>query len=216
MFACDMYRYSVTDFKVVIHIAGCYLIPKHIKNVGQFYTHLTSPSLTGLLDCINSPTSPTRNTNNSSSSTTRRFFLTVIISIKVRTPVPKYFYCKRNRKRIEYLRPPKKEERRRRRMENGALSQAEGKDPSGFLSEIIGNPVTVKLNSGVVYKGIYLLTVYLPAYLFYLNYLATIPITTALPITTDLSLTPLTPLATTQIHTQTHSTFISFSCSPFV
>lgn len=37
-------------------------------------------------------------------------------------------------------------------MENGASS--EGKDPSGFLSEIIGAPVTVKLNSGVVYKGI--------------------------------------------------------------
>ncbi|KAK3397680.1 hypothetical protein B0T20DRAFT_479877 [Sordaria brevicollis] len=38
-------------------------------------------------------------------------------------------------------------------MENGATSQGEGKDPSGFLSEIIGNPVTVKLNSGVVYKA---------------------------------------------------------------
>lgn len=38
-------------------------------------------------------------------------------------------------------------------MENGAISQAEGKDPSSFLSDIIGNPVTVKLNSGVVYKG---------------------------------------------------------------
>lgn len=39
-------------------------------------------------------------------------------------------------------------------MENGAATQAsEGKDPSSFLSEIIGNPVTVKLNSGVVYKG---------------------------------------------------------------
>lgn len=37
-------------------------------------------------------------------------------------------------------------------MENGAPSN-EGKDPSGFLSTIIGNPVTVKLNSGVVYKG---------------------------------------------------------------
>jgi small nuclear ribonucleoprotein (snRNP)-like protein len=36
-------------------------------------------------------------------------------------------------------------------MENGAPS--EGKDPSAFLSEIIGAPVTVKLNSGVVYKG---------------------------------------------------------------
>jgi hypothetical protein len=38
-------------------------------------------------------------------------------------------------------------------MENGAPTQGEGKDPSGFLGEIIGNPVTVKLNSGVVYKG---------------------------------------------------------------
>lgn len=39
-------------------------------------------------------------------------------------------------------------------MENGgAVSQGEGKDPSSFLSEIIGNPVVVKLNSGVVYKG---------------------------------------------------------------
>lgn len=37
-------------------------------------------------------------------------------------------------------------------MENGAGS--EGRDPSGFLSEIIGAPVTVKLNSGVVYKGL--------------------------------------------------------------
>lgn len=36
-------------------------------------------------------------------------------------------------------------------MENGAPS--DGKDPSAFLSEIIGAPVTVKLNSGVVYKG---------------------------------------------------------------
>jgi len=35
-------------------------------------------------------------------------------------------------------------------MENGA---GEARDPSGFLSEIIGAPVTVKLNSGVVYKG---------------------------------------------------------------
>lgn len=40
-------------------------------------------------------------------------------------------------------------------MENGttAAAQGEGKDPSGFLSEIIGNPVTVKLNSGVIYRG---------------------------------------------------------------
>ena len=39
-------------------------------------------------------------------------------------------------------------------MENGNLNQGEGKDPSAFLSEIIGNSVTVKLNSGVVYKGL--------------------------------------------------------------
>lgn len=38
-------------------------------------------------------------------------------------------------------------------MENGTTTQGEGKDPSSFLSEIIGNQVTVKLNSGVVYKG---------------------------------------------------------------
>ena len=36
-------------------------------------------------------------------------------------------------------------------MENGAV--LEGRDPSSFLQEIIGAPVTVKLNSGVVYKG---------------------------------------------------------------
>lgn len=36
-------------------------------------------------------------------------------------------------------------------MENGG--QGEGSDPSSFLGDIIGNPVTVKLNSGVVYKG---------------------------------------------------------------
>ncbi|KAI9843194.1 MAG: U4/U6-U5 snRNP complex subunit lsm6 [Sclerophora amabilis] len=36
-------------------------------------------------------------------------------------------------------------------LENGASS--EGGDPSSFLGEIIGAPVTVKLNSGVVYKG---------------------------------------------------------------
>lgn len=35
-------------------------------------------------------------------------------------------------------------------------TQGEGKDPSGFLSEIIGSAVTVKLNSGVVYKGLFL------------------------------------------------------------
>lgn len=33
---------------------------------------------------------------------------------------------------------------------NGA---SDARDPSGFLSDIIGAPVTVKLNSGVVYKG---------------------------------------------------------------
>jgi len=38
-------------------------------------------------------------------------------------------------------------------MENGTVTQGEGKDPSSFLSEIIGNAVIVKLNSGVVYKG---------------------------------------------------------------
>jgi U6 snRNA-associated Sm-like protein LSm6 len=38
-------------------------------------------------------------------------------------------------------------------MENGNAPQGDGKDPSGFLSDIIGNNVTVKLNSGVVYKG---------------------------------------------------------------
>jgi hypothetical protein len=41
---------------------------------------------------------------------------------------------------------------------NGAATTAapaanDARDPSGFLSEIIGAPVTVKLNSGVVYKG---------------------------------------------------------------
>lgn len=41
-------------------------------------------------------------------------------------------------------------------MENG--SSSEGKDPSAFLSEIIGAPVIVKLNSGVVFKGIALYT----------------------------------------------------------
>lgn len=32
-------------------------------------------------------------------------------------------------------------------------SQGDGKDPSSFLSQIIGSNVLVKLNSGVVYKG---------------------------------------------------------------
>lgn len=35
-------------------------------------------------------------------------------------------------------------------MENGAST---AKDPSGFLSDIVGAPVTVKLNSGVIYQG---------------------------------------------------------------
>ncbi|KAL9619605.1 MAG: hypothetical protein Q9160_005792 [Pyrenula sp. 1 TL-2023] len=35
-------------------------------------------------------------------------------------------------------------------MENG--DQGSGSDPSAFLAEITGVPVTVKLNSGVVYK----------------------------------------------------------------
>lgn len=44
---------------------------------------------------------------------------------------------------------------------NGASAGApqsanDARDPSGFLSEIIGAPVTVKLNSGVVYKGMHL------------------------------------------------------------
>jgi U6 snRNA-associated Sm-like protein LSm6 len=30
---------------------------------------------------------------------------------------------------------------------------SDSKDPAAFLSEIIGVPVVVKLNSGVVYKG---------------------------------------------------------------
>ena len=34
---------------------------------------------------------------------------------------------------------------------NGGATDA--RDPSGFLSEILGAPVTVKLNSGVVYRG---------------------------------------------------------------
>ncbi|KAF2842725.1 U6 snRNA-associated Sm-like protein LSm6 [Patellaria atrata CBS 101060] len=36
-------------------------------------------------------------------------------------------------------------------MENGENT---ARDPSGFLSQIIGAPVTVKLNSGMVYKGL--------------------------------------------------------------
>ena len=36
-------------------------------------------------------------------------------------------------------------------MENGAASDS--RDPAAFLNEITGVAVTVKLNSGVVYKG---------------------------------------------------------------
>ena len=43
-------------------------------------------------------------------------------------------------------------------MENGTQSPAKAggttDDPSAFLAEIIGAPVTVKLNSGVVYRGL--------------------------------------------------------------
>lgn len=39
--------------------------------------------------------------------------------------------------------------------ENPPNGEADARDPSGFLSEIIGAPVTVKLNSGVVYKGMH-------------------------------------------------------------
>lgn len=42
-------------------------------------------------------------------------------------------------------------------MENS--SSSEGRDPSAFLGEIIGAPVTVKLNSGVVYKGFYIISI---------------------------------------------------------
>ncbi|EXJ65388.1 small nuclear ribonucleoprotein [Cladophialophora yegresii CBS 114405] len=34
-----------------------------------------------------------------------------------------------------------------------SITAADPKDPASFLSSIIGVPVTVKLNSGVVYKG---------------------------------------------------------------
>jgi U6 snRNA-associated Sm-like protein LSm6 len=37
--------------------------------------------------------------------------------------------------------------------ESPAPDAGDSRDPSGFLSEIIGAPVTVKLNSGIVYKG---------------------------------------------------------------
>ncbi|RPB26160.1 U6 snRNA-associated Sm-like protein LSm6 [Terfezia boudieri ATCC MYA-4762] len=37
--------------------------------------------------------------------------------------------------------------------ETGAATVDDSKDPSGFLSEIIGASITVKLNSGVEYRG---------------------------------------------------------------
>lgn len=58
--------------------------------------------------------------------------------------------------------PPDSQQRLSKKMSapapNGATMTAapaanDARDPSGFLSEIIGAPVTVKLNSGVVYKG---------------------------------------------------------------
>lgn len=39
------------------------------------------------------------------------------------------------------------------RLENGETDKRDARDPSGFLSEILGAPVTVKLNSGTVFKG---------------------------------------------------------------
>jgi hypothetical protein len=41
------------------------------------------------------------------------------------------------------------------KLENGEEPTGDARDPSGFLSEIIGADVTVKLNSGLVYKGAY-------------------------------------------------------------
>jgi U6 snRNA-associated Sm-like protein LSm6 len=40
-------------------------------------------------------------------------------------------------------------------MENNAAdaAQSASSDPSSFLSEIIGGPIVVKLNSGVEYRG---------------------------------------------------------------
>ena len=38
-------------------------------------------------------------------------------------------------------------------MENGASSGSGSSDPSSFLTEIIGAPVQVKLNSSVEYRG---------------------------------------------------------------
>ena len=42
--------------------------------------------------------------------------------------------------------------------------RSDARDPSGFLSEIIGAPVTVKLNSGIVYKGTYVYTCNHPSF----------------------------------------------------
>lgn len=38
-------------------------------------------------------------------------------------------------------------------MADHGASAASSKDPASFLSSIIGAPVTVKLNSGIVFKG---------------------------------------------------------------
>ena len=38
-------------------------------------------------------------------------------------------------------------------VEQQKAEDGDARDPSGFLSEIIGAPVIVKLNSGVVFKG---------------------------------------------------------------
>lgn len=45
--------------------------------------------------------------------------------------------------------------RKTKMTENGPADVPTGStsDPSGFLSEIIGSPITVKLNSGVEYRG---------------------------------------------------------------
>lgn len=40
------------------------------------------------------------------------------------------------------------------KLENGEEPKGDARDPSGFLSEIIGAEVTVKLNSGLVYQGV--------------------------------------------------------------
>lgn len=70
-------------------------------------------------------------------------------------------------------------------MENGgAPQQGEGKDPSGFLGDIINSAVTVKLNSGVVYKGM-CAALYLPSR----PYICSLP-------PGSLSLSPVPPVAT--------------------